>query len=598
MPFETAFTLGVLVAVTVALAFELLTPDALLLASLGALVLAGIIDLETAFTGFSNLTLVAIGSLYVVAAALRRVGALDRASHLLFGRRNRGSRLTLLRMTPIVAAASAFLNNTPVVAMGIPVARGWARRNRGNVSRLLMPLSFASIVGGLCTVIGTSTNLVADGLLRDRGLAGIGFFELATIGLPCALVALVYLVFLAPVLLPDREDVRIAEEEERSRLLEIDVPPESPLIGRTIADLELTGLPGLDLQRIERGERTLGPVGDEERVATGDRLLYSGGGNPGDKAVVGGEETILKAPDERPPSAEAPELHQAVVPAGSRLVGATVPDASFPERYQAAVTGVRRGGRRIDRPLTDIHLRPGDTLMLDTGARFRETFMDSHDIFVVTEEGGEGVDEEAVHAEEPLWKTWVATAILVAVVGIAATGTAHIALAALLGALAMVVLGFIGPGEAREAVDWSVLLMIGAAIGLAAAMDTSGAARLIASSIVDAAGGLGPVGLLGGLVVATMITTGLITNNAAIALLLPVALSVAESQPSLEARGLVLAVTVAASLALWTPLGYQTNLMVYGPGNYRFTDFVRFGFPLQVLLAVVIVGVVALSWAR
>lgn len=595
MPFETAFTLGVLVAVTAALAVELLTPDALLLASLAALVLAGIIDVETAFAGFSNLTLVAIGSLYVVAAALRRVGALDRASHLLFGRRDRGSTLTLLRMTPIVAAASAFLNNTPVVAMGIPVARGWARRNDASVSRLLIPLSFASIVGGLCTVIGTSTNLVADGLLRDRGLAGIGFFELATIGLPCALVTLAYLVFLVPILLPDRKDVRILEEQERRRLLEIDVPSASPLIGRPVADLDLTALPGLALQRIERGERTLGPVGGEERVATGDRLLYSGGGRPGDKAVVGGEERTLKAPEERPASAGTPELHQAVVPAGSRLVGATVPDASFPERYHAAVTGVRRDGRRIDRPLTDIRLRPGDTLMLDTGARFREAFMDSHDIVVVTEEGGEGIDDEAVPAEEPLWKTWVASGVVVAVVGVAASGTAHIALAALLGALAMVALGFIGPGEAREAVDWSVLLMIGAAIGLAAAMDTSGAARRIASSIVNTAGGLGPVGLLGGLVAATMITTGLITNNAAIALLLPVALSVAESQPSLEARGLVLAVTVAASLALWTPLGYQTNLMVYGPGNYRFTDFVRFGFPLQVLLAVVIVGVVTLS---
>lgn len=592
MPFETTFTLAVLVAVTAALALELLTPDALLLASLAALVLAGIIDLETAFAGFSNLTLVAIGSLYVVAAALRRVGALDRASHLLFGRRNRGSTLTLLRMTPIVATASAFLNNTPVVAMGIPVTRGWARRNRAKVSRLLMPLSFASIVGGLCTVIGTSTNLVADGLLRDRGLAGIGFFELATIGLPCAVVGLAYLVFLAPVLLPDREDVRRAEEEERSRLLEIDVPPGSPLIGRSVADLDLTGLPGLNLERIERGERTLGPVGEEERVATGDRLLYAGTGQPGDTAVVGGEETTLKAPDERPASVGSPELHQAVVPAGSRLVGTTVSDAAFPERYHAAVTGVRRDGRRVDRSLANIHLRPGDTLMLDTGARFREAFMDSHDIVVVTEEGGEGAEEEAVLAEEALWKTWVATGILVAVVGLAATGTVHIALAALLGALVMVALGFIGPGEAREAVDWSVLLMIGAAIGLAAAMDSSGAARLIASSIVDAAGGFGDVGLLAGLVVATMVTTGLITNNAAIALLLPVALSVAESQPSLEARGLILAVTVSASLALWTPLGYQTNLMVYGPGNYRFTDFVRFGLPLQVLLAATIVGVV------
>ena len=182
MGFETAFTLGVLIAVTIALSIELLTPEALLLGALALLVLGGVIDLETAFAGFSNLTLVAIGSLYVVAAGLRDVGALDRASHLLFGRRDRGPRYTLLRMTPIVAVTSAFLNNTPVVAMGVPSARGWARRHGAKVSKLLMPLSFASILGGLCTVIGTSTNLVTDGLLRSRGFDGLGFFELAWVG--------------------------------------------------------------------------------------------------------------------------------------------------------------------------------------------------------------------------------------------------------------------------------------------------------------------------------------------------------------------------------------------------------------------------------
>ena len=596
MGFETAFTLGVLIVVTIALSIELLTPETLLLGALALLVLGGVIDLETAFAGFSNLTLVAIGSLYVLAAGLRDVGALDRASHLLFGRRDRGPRQTLLRMTPIVAVTSAFLNNTPVVAMGVPSARGWARRHGAKVSKLLMPLSFASILGGLCTVIGTSTNLVTDGLLRSRGFEGLAFFELAWVGLPCAVIGLAYLVFLAPGILPDRSDVRTEEEEERRHLLEVSVDEGSTLVGRTVADLDLSELPGLTLRRIERGPRTLEPVADAEPVASGDRLLYSGTGHPGETTMLAGEEATLKTPEDRESSDGGPELHQAVVPAGSRFVGATIAEVSFPERYNAAITGVRRGGQRLEEPFDDVHLRPGDTLMLDTGARFRETFEDSHDIYVATEEGGEGAEETATPHDEPAWKSWTAALILAAVVGLAATGVMHIALAALLGAFAIVAFGFVSPGEARESVDWSVLLVIGAAIGLASAMDSSGAAELLGSTVVDAAGAFGDIGLLAGLVVATMVTTGLITNNAAIALMLPVALSVAESQAALDPRPLVLAVTVAASLALWTPLGYQTNLMVYGPGNYRFTDFIRLGLPLQLILAVVIIATASLLW--
>ncbi|MFW6084250.1 MAG: SLC13 family permease [Gemmatimonadota bacterium] len=596
MPFDTAFTLGMLIAVTIALALELLTPDTLLLGALALLTVGGIIDLQTAFAGFSNLTLVAIGSLYVVAAGLREVGALDRASHLLFGRDDRGPRRTLLRMTPIVAVTSAFLNNTPVVAMGVPSARGWARRNGARVSKLLMPLSFASILGGLCTVIGTSTNLVTDGLLRSRGYDGLAFFELAWIGLPCAFVGLVYLVVVAPRILPDRSDVRTEEEEERRHLLEVSVEEGSSLIGRTVADDDLSEPPGLTLRRIERGPRTLEPVAEAEHVTTGDRLLYSGTRHPGETTMVAGEEATLRTPEVRESGEEVPELHQAVVPAGSRFVGATIAEVAFPERYNAAITGVRRGGRRLREPFDDLHLRPGDTLMLDTGTRFRETFEDSHDIYVATEEGGEGVDEEVTPHDEPAWKAWTASFILGGVVGLAATGVAHIALASLLGALAIVALGFVTPGEARESVDWSVLLVIGAAIGLASAMDSSGAARLIGSTVVEAAGGFGGVGLVAGLVLATMLTTGLITNNAAVALMLPVAISVAENQAALDPRPLVLAVTVAASLALWTPLGYQTNLMVYGPGNYRFTDFVRLGLPLQLILAVVIIVTAYVLW--
>lgn len=593
MPFDAVLTLGLLLAVTIALAAELLSPDALLLGALGVLVLFGVLEPETAFEGFANLTLVAIGSLYAVAAGLRRCGALDKAEQLLFGRKSRGLRSALGRMTPTVATASAFLNNTPVVAMGVPSVRGWARRHDVPASKLLMPLSFASIMGGLCTIIGTSTNLVTDGLLRSHGLRGLGFFELAWVGVPCAIVGILYLVFFAPMLLPERTDPREEEEEVRQRLLELDIEEGSTLVGRTVDELGLTELPGLSLVRIERGDRTVGPVRPVERVSAGDRLMYAGEAAPED--VGEKEETAkLHAPAKREEEETQPELHQAVISESSRLVGETVEEADFVERYNAAVTGVRRGGQRIE-PTERMRLRPGDTLMLDAGPGFREAFEVYRDFYIASEPGGEGRRDRLEARAETTRPIWLAVAILVGIVGLAASGVLHIALAALLGAFAMVALGFIAPGEAREAVDWSVLIVIGAALGLASALESSGAAELVGHAILGVAQGFGPVAVLVGVVVATMVLTGLITNNAAAALLFPITLSVASSQ-GLDPRPLLIGMTIAASLALWTPLGYQTNLMVYGPGNYRFGDFIRFGLPLQLLLAVVAVLTITILW--
>jgi len=595
MGFEALFTIGVLVAATIALALELTSADVILLAALAAVTVAGIVDLDTAVSGFANSTLLALGSLYVVAAALRATGALDRVTTVLLGHRWVGFREVLARMSGATAVSSAFLNNTPIVAMGIPAIRGWAQRHGFNASQLLMPLSFASILGGLCTLIGTSTNLVTDGLLLDHGLEGLGFFELAGVGVPLAVVGILYLIFVAPRLLRRREDVEAAEERRRAALVELEVDDGSPLSGRTVGEVGLSRLPGLDLARIDRSGSVIAPVEKKERLEAGDHLYYEAGPDAPRKrpelTAYPGLRLALRSREDRGESDR--ELHQAVVKEGSRLVGSTVEEADFLERFNAAVTGVRRGGHRIEKPIGEIVLRPGDVLILDTGRGFREAHEDAAEFFVVSEAGG-SARAEAVERLGPVQRL-VAGSVLLGIVVLAATGTMHIALAALCGAVGIVVLGLVTPGEARESVDWSVLLVVGAALGLGEAMEASGAARLIGAAIVDVAQAYGPRGVLGGVVLATMILTGLITNNAAAALMFPVALSSAQAV-GIDPRPLMIGITISASLSLWTPLGYQTNLMVYGPGNYRFTDFTRVGLPLQIILAVMTVAIVPVVW--
>lgn len=632
MGIDLAFTLGILLLVFGALVMDVLSPDAVLLGGLVALVLGGVVELDQALQGFANSTLLALGSLYVVAAGLQEAGALDIASQYVLGE-ERNVRRLLLRMCPSVTTYSAFLNNTPVVAMGIPAIRGWCSRHGISPSKLLMPLAFAAVLGGICTLVGTSTNLVTHGLLQAEGLRGFGFFELAWVGLPCAAVGLVYVIFVAPSLLPARADIRDEEEAERAALVEVEVAMDSPLVGTTVDEAQLNLLPGLTLVRIQRGAEGIAPVGLDETLQPGDRLLFAPSGMEAPPTVesaktTGAEgdlpETIRNA--EQMEAVPRPELglrafpglrlayadisreeereqHQVVVREGSSFIGERVDTIPFRERFGAALTGLRRDGERLEPPFDAVRLRPGDVLLLDTQQGFRGAYERSPEFFVTSEAGGEEnktareaqAQREDMRPQRGGRSLWLAVAVLVGVVALVGTGALHIAVAGPLGAIVLVAAGVLTPGEARKAVDWSVLLVIGAALGIGEAMEASGAARMIGEGIVEVAAGWGPRGLLAGLILATAVLTNIVTNNGAVALMFPVALSVVESQ-GLAVRPFLVAMTLAASMAFSTPIGYQANLMVYGPGNYRFLDFVRVGGLLQLLLWGVLIVVTPLVW--
>lgn len=603
MGFDIAITLLVLILAFTALIFDIWSPDAVLLTAVGVVTATGVISLEQAVQQFGNTTIVALGSLYVIAAALRNSGALDRASELILGKGSQNIRKILLRMCPGVSIYSGFLNNTPIVAMGIPAIRRWARKYGVSSSKLLMPLSYAAILGGICTLIGTSTNLIAHGLLQSNGLPGFSFFELAWLGVPCAVIGLLYIIFISPALTPDRSDIREEEEEKRKSLVELEITEHAPAAGETVSGARLEEFPGFRLVRINREGNEIAPVPEDEKLREGDHLFYAPkediAGLLPDLTEYPGLRLAFKPPRQIERGEERDrELHQVVVKEGSRLVGSTVEEAKLLDRFGAAVTGVRRGEKRIEEPLGDFVLRPGDVLLLDTKRGFQQTHEDSADFYLTSEAGGEEpkAHSESEKEEKEIGKDlYISVIVLISIVASVTAGIFHIALAGILGVAVLLAFRVIETGEARSAVDWTVLIVIGAALGLGKAMEVSGAAEMIGNGMVNITSAYGPRVLLAGLVIVTAILTETITNNGAIALMFPIALSVAQSQ-GLEPRAFIVSITLVSSMALLTPIGYQTNLMIYGPGNYKFTDFFKVGFPLAVVLWIIVIALAPVIW--
>ncbi len=581
-------TVIVMAAMIVGLVQERLTPDVIVLGALVLLMLSGVVNPEEALAGFSSGAMITVAALFVVAGAMRHTGALQVVSGAVFGK-TRSLRQALVRLTGVTTVASAFLNNTPIVAMFLPTVMTWGKRSQLSPSKLLIPLSYAAIVGGVCTLIGTSTNLLVSEMIRANGMEPLAMFELAWVGVPCAIVALTYLIVLGPRLLPSRTDVlNRTGDQQRQYLVEMMLRGPSPLIGQTVEDAGLRHLGGLFLVRIERESGVISPVSPGEVLREGDRMTFAG--------VV---ETIVElqksfrglvpSVHDRPPEAdERWVLHETVVSTSSPLVGQTIREANFRGRYNAAVVAVHRHGARVPLKIGDITLHPGDTLLLESAPGFARSFRDSTDFYLVSE-----VEQSSPPRRS---RAPAAALILVAVVAAAATGLLSIEIAALAGAMGVIAMGCVSPGQARRSVDASVVIVIGASLGIARAMDKSGVASQIAHHLVILGAKLGPVGVLIAIYGVTMLLTELITNSAAAALVFPIALASA-GELGVDPRPFAIAVAVAASLSFATPLGYQTNLMVYGPGGYRFSDFLRVGAPLQLILGGVALTAISLVWS-
>ncbi|WP_203336298.1 SLC13 family permease [Nocardioides limicola] len=587
MSIDAWLTLAVVVVVLATLVRGRVSPSVVVFGGAVGVLVLGVITPEQAFSGFSNPAPITVAALYVLAAGIEKTGALTPLMQSTLG--NRGSyRRPLLRTLTPTMGASAFLNNTPIVAMLIPQVTSWAARRGVSVSKLLMPVSFAAVMGGLLTMIGTSTNLVVSGQMSTLGLSEMGFFEIGKVGLPIALLGLVMLLVLAPVLLPDRRSAR-AEMEDAGRhfSFEMIVEPGGPIDGKTVEQAQLRNLSGLFLASVDRGDTVIAPVRPGTVLRGGNRLHFVG---PITRVVDLQDMRGLRSAElEHVIDLDEPSVRyfEAVVGSRSPLVGKTLKDVGFRSTYQAAVLGIHRSGHLVGNRLGTERIRLGDTLILVSDPDFRDRWRDRADFLLVADL--DGTPPVATS------RAWIPVTLLLAVVVLAATGLFPILQGSLIAAILLVASKVLSPLEARRAIDIEVIVVIASAFGLAAAMQSSGLASTIADGLVGALGGFGDRGVLLGLVLATIVLTELVTNNAAALLMLPIAVTAAAAT-GLDPRGAAIAVAVAASASFLSPIGYQTNMMVYGPGGYRFTDYARLGWSFSLMVVVITVALVPMLW--
>ncbi len=588
MTTDAWITLGVILSVLALLVRGRVPPAVVVFGGAVAVLVLGVIDADAAFSGFSNSAPITVAALYVLAAGIEKTGALTPVMQSTLGERGR-YRLPLLRMLVPTAGASAFLNNTPIVAMLIPQVTTWADRRDLSVSKLLMPVSFTAVLGGLITVIGTSTNLVVSGQMETLDLREIGFFEIGKLGLPIAVVGVFAIIVLAPRVLPGRRSARNQmEDAARHFSVEMIVEPGGQIDGRTVEQARLRNLSGLFLASVDRGDTTIAPVGPQTVLRGGNRLHFVG---PIDRVVELQEMRGLRSAElQHVLDLDDPSVayYEAVVGSRSPLVGKSLKEVGFRSTYQAAALGIHRSGHLLEGRIGTETVHVGDTLILVSDLGFKERWRDRADFLLVAPLNGTPPVATS--------RAWIPVTILLAVVGLAATETVPILEGALVAAILLVAAGILSAVEARRAIDIEVIVVIASAFGLAAAMQASGLAATIATGLVDLFGDFGDRGVLLGLVLATVVLTELVTNNAAALLMLPIAVSAAAAT-GLDPRGAAIAVAVSASASFLSPIGYQTNMMVYGPGGYRFTDYARLGWVLTLTVVVMTVGLVPLLWA-
>jgi di/tricarboxylate transporter len=573
MSLDAWITLAVVFLMLAALAREVAPPAATVLAATVTLLVTGVIDEGQAFAGFSNSAPLTVAALYVLARAADKTGLLGPVVTRLLGRERDISRRTLARLLLPTAWTSGFINNTPLVAMLIPEITSWATRHNLSASRLLLPLSYAAILGGTITVIGTSTNLVVSGLLQQSGREPLGLFEITPVGGVVAIVGLALLILVVPLLLPKRRAVGEAlSEQMREFVVEMEVEEGRRLEGSTVEQAGLRHLEGVYLVEVRRGDRAIAPVSPTMELLGGDKLVFVGRVD----LVVDLQRTSgLRSAEEKHLGAiDSPQhtFFEAVIGAESPLVGRTLNEADFRARYQAAVVAIHRAGERVRAKLGSVRLRPGDTLLLLASRDFRSRWRDRRDFLLVARLGG---PPPSASRKAPL-----VGAIALAVIGFASFEVLSILEAALLAAGALIATRVLSVGEAKNAVDLDVVVLIAAAFGIGAAIESTGLASTLADGLVDGLDPLGTVGIILGVVIATSLLTEVITNNAAAVVVFPIAILVAETA-DVDPRTMAIAVAVTASCSFLTPLGYQTNTMVYGPGGYRIVDYLRAGIPLN-----------------
>lgn len=583
MSFEFWYTSVLLIAMTIVLVKEWIDIEIVVTVVLFLLIVGNVITPQEAFRGFSNVGVLSIGILFIVAGAIKSTGLLSTLNQVIHGDKKSSITRNMFRMLFPVTLFSAFMNNTPIVAMLIPSVRDWARKNDFAPSKFLLPLSYAAIFGGMCTLIGTSTILIVHGLMIQNDLPGFAFFEISKIGVPAALLGLLYVGFIGSRWLPNRKET-IVELGERTReyVIELKVTESYHGLGKTIEEADLRHLKGLFLFQIERGDRIITPAKPDEVIQLDDRLFFTGIPETiMDLQMVPGLQLIKDSTfDLKNFDSTKIKIFEVVVSPSSPLVGKNVRESNFRGRYNAVIIAIHRSGERIKQKIGDIVLHPGDTLLILGPADFLNKWYHSRDFHLVS--------SQLKVDSSPPYKKWITAAVLIGMVALIVLKILPLIAAAGLAAIALIAGKCISRSDAEAMIDWKVLIVIGAAFGIAAAIERSGLAAFLATQIIQLGKQFGMFGVLCGIYFLTSIYNAIITSNATAALIFPIAMTAATTIGA-EVHPFALAVAISSAASFASPISYQTNLMVYGPGGYKFKDYLKFGVPLQLLIGILAV---------
>ena len=554
---------------------ELIRPGIAFMIVTVVLLLAGIISPKEALSGFANEQLAVIVMLMVISNTMRKTNLIDRAFQKFF-KPTDGRRLFMTKMTRSVGVASAVLNNTPLVAMMMPYVYSWSEQKKLAASQFLIPLSYASILGGCVTLIGTSTNLIVNGLAMEYGEKSLGIFDFSILGIPALLIGGGYLFAFSRVLLPNN---RSATEETASReyFVETHVQAGSKLIGKSIQDASLRSLKGLFLVEIRRKKKNIAPVPPDMILEKGDKLFFAG--DPAGVAELTSPSLGLSLPQEcQLPKESQSRVIELVIAPQSPLIGEIVKKTDFRNRYNGAIMGIHRGEERLKGKIGDIELRGGDVLLVLSGNGFIKRVEASQNFYVLSQ-------VKEVH-NLSWWKTLVIIGGLLLAILLAATNTVPLFISLIALVTICILLNLIKTREIKENADMNLIVIIALGLALGKGMLNSGLADVLAISGLNVLKPLGGYGLIAGIFIVTNLLSAFMTSKAAVAIVLPVALTIAHDM-GMPVEPFILVVAFGGAANFITPIGYQTNLMVYTPGGYTFKDYFRFGLPLTVICLVI-----------
>jgi di/tricarboxylate transporter len=586
---QILLTLVVIIGALVMFVAEWLPIDTTAIAVMVVLMVLGLVTPDEGIAGFGNSATITVMAMFILSYGITRTGIIQIMRDLLVKWGGSNPSQQILVMGAIVGPITAFINNTAVVAIFLPIVEEWCKQRKISVSKLMIPLSYVTVLGGMITVIGTSTNILASGLAKKLTGQEFHLFQFTSLGLTTFAIGLIYLAIVAPRLLPERKPVSDSnmtdEYQLKDYVSEIIIPPRSSLIGQTLRQSGIQRKFDIDVLEIIRNDIHFPQPLADKVLALGDILIVRGGRN--DLLKIKDERGVeifadVKFSDEELEELLATNLEKGeekiaeiLILSNARLIGSTLKDTRFRQRYNATVLAIRRGEELIRQRLGQVKLRFGDLLLVQGPKESFLGLQTTRELLVLEEK-----DRENLRLD----KAWIALAITVGVVVIAALDWMPILVTSLVGVLLMIMTGCLKPGEIYGAVRWDIIFLLAGLIPLGTAMENSGTTKWLANYLVSFGGHLSGYWILLLFYIATAILTEILSNNATVVLMLPIAVEVAKSL-SLNPLALMFVVTFAASNSYMTPIGYQTNTMVYGPGGYKFYDFTKVGAPLTIMLA-------------